>query len=124
MCSGDFSLERSTGQSKGSVNGYGQQHESLGSRPHRTQTSFCSCLAAVTGKEVELHMLVQERPLPDQSRRTRARVGCKNIHGRRLDSETLSAERPLYRGQFPCAQMIAGVQIHAWRADTYDGFGD
>jgi hypothetical protein len=43
-------------------------------------------------------MLVQERPLPDQSRRMRGRAGRKNIHGRRLDSETLRAERPLYRG--------------------------
>jgi hypothetical protein len=43
-------------------------------------------------EDLELHVLVQERPLPDQSCRTRGRAGRKNIHGRRLYSETLVRE--------------------------------
>jgi hypothetical protein len=42
----------------------------------------------------------------------------------RTAADEIAGEVVTLSRQFPCAQVIARGQIHAWRADAYDGFGD
>ena len=56
------------------------------------------------GEDLELHVLVQERPFPDQSCRTRGRAGCKDIQRRCLYSE------PLVRKHLSIADPVAVLE--------------